>query len=163
LMGNINFMPDQTKPNLEPIDENDLNLKEKFIGGAGIKKTALEKPEALPEKELTQAIEKRLEEKENSAEREAVYYKILSGITTKKPAVPGAADVSADAEAANRGMDAESKINNLIELAEIKGIPHAVKVARHMEDNYTLDEFHDRLLGEELHSALVKKGLIKEI
>ena len=32
-----------------------------------------------------------------------------------------------------------------------------------MEDNYTLDEFHDRLLGEELHKALVDKGIIKEI
>ena len=72
-------------------------------------------------------------------------------------------DVATDAATTNSGIDAESKITNLVQLAETKGIPHAVKVARHMEDNYTLDEFHDRLLGEELHDALVKNGMIKEI
>ena len=44
-----------------------------------------------------------------------------------------------------------------------QGVIHAVKVARHLDDNYAMDEFHDRLMAEELHDALVKKGLIKEL
>ena len=44
-----------------------------------------------------------------------------------------------------------------------KGVVHAVKVARHLEDNYALDEFHDRMLADELHEALIKKGLIEEV
>jgi hypothetical protein len=40
---------------------------------------------------------------------------------------------------------------------------HAVKVARHLEDDYVLDTFHDKLLADELHDALLKKGLIEEI
>jgi len=36
-------------------------------------------------------------------------------------------------------------------------------VARHLQDNYALDEFHDRLLAQEFHDALIKKGLIEEI
>ena len=40
---------------------------------------------------------------------------------------------------------------------------HAVKVARHLEDNYVLDEMHSRLLSQELHDALVKKGFLKDL
>jgi hypothetical protein len=48
-------------------------------------------------------------------------------------------------------------------LAEAKGVVHAVKVAQHLEDNYLLDELHDRLLATDLHDALVKKGMITEV
>lgn len=154
-------MADETKSNLEPIEEGELNLKEKFIGGAEPK----EKPENIGEdkKETIHSIEGAVERKEGSVEKEAAYSKILSKVASQKQEIYGAEDVSTDAETANKGMDAESKIASLVQLAQTKGIPHAVKVARHMEDNYTLDEFHDRLLGEELHNALVKKGLIKEL
>jgi hypothetical protein len=149
-------MTDQIKPNLEPIEDSDLNLKEKFLGGKG--KNEAPAKDAGPEIKAEATPEK----KEGMAEKESAYAKILSKVSAQKPPVL-TSEVPADAEAANAGIDAESKINNLVQLAETKGIPHAVKVARHMEDNYTLDEFHDRLLGEELHSALVKRGMIKEI
>jgi hypothetical protein len=32
-----------------------------------------------------------------------------------------------------------------------------------MQDNYVLDTFHDRMLADDLHDALVKKGMIKEL
>ena len=60
-------------------------------------------------------------------------------------------------------MDAETQIQHLVDLAQQKGIMHAVKVARHMEDNYILDTFHDKMLADELHDALIKKGMIKEM
>lgn len=148
-------MTDEIISNLEPIDENDLNLKEKFSGGEA-------KKEANVKEEVPQIVEKKIERKEGSAEKETAYAKILSKIPAQNQAVI-ADDVAGDADSANAGIDAESKINNLVKIAETKGIAHAVKVARHLEDNYTLDEFHDRLLSEELHKALVAKGIIKEI
>lgn len=156
-------MAEETKSNLEPIEESDLGLKEKFIGGAKIEKkeSAGGNVPELKTEEM-HSIEGGAERKEGAAEKEAAYSKILSKVSSASQAVKKE-DVAADAETANVGTDAESKIKNLVVLAQTKGIPHAVKVARHMEDNYTLDEFHDRLLGEELHSALVQKGMIKEI
>lgn len=153
-------MSDEIKSNLEPIEESDLGLKEKFIGDAKIEKSESIAPEKVAEK--IHSIEGSVEKKEGTVEKEAAYSKILSKVSTSGQSAQKH-DVAADAELASQGTDAESKIKNLVVLAETKGIPHAVKVARHMEDNYTLDEFHDRLLGEELHSALVQKGMIKEI
>jgi hypothetical protein len=49
-----------------------------------------------------------------------------------------------------------------VDIALEKGVIHAVNVAKHLEDNYVLDMFHDKLLSDELHEALMKKGLIEE-
>lgn len=152
-------MVDEIKSNLEPIEEGDLNLQEKFAGDKLVEGSSSEvKTEAI------HSIEGTVERKEGMAEKESAYSKILSKLGGQKPVVlTSDADVASDAAVANVGIDAESKITNLVQLAETKGIPHAVKVARHLEDNYTLDEFHDRLLGEELHDALVQKGMIREL
>ncbi|MDQ1284178.1 MAG: hypothetical protein QG620_526 [Patescibacteria group bacterium] len=148
-------MGDELKPNLEPIEESDMNLKEKFLGGVA-NETPEKKAENIPVPEAAP------ERKEGSAEKEAAYAKILAKVPA--PAAVAVNDVASDADdIANLEKEKESKIEKLVTLAEMKGIPHAVKVARHMEDNYVLDEFHDRLLGEELHNALVKKGMIKEL
>jgi hypothetical protein len=153
-------MSDITKPNLEPIEESDLNLKEKFLGGGTVKKEAVSS-EVIVETPKTPEVS--LERREGAVEKEEAYSKILSKVNSQKQTLTAEEDVKTDADNANSAIDAESKISNLVALAETKGIAHAVKVARHMEDNYTLDEFHDRLLGEELHLALLQKGLIKEI
>ncbi|HRZ95373.1 MAG TPA: hypothetical protein P5262_02280 [Candidatus Moranbacteria bacterium] len=159
-------MPDQ-QINPEPIEEKDVNLKEKFPEGSEAKQPEelkiseqkTEKPalEQLPKMEQ----ESTLERKEGIAEKEDAYAKILSKVADGKTAKDE--DISADAEMAMRQKDAEAKVNNLVTLAETKGLAHAVKVARHMENNYVLDEFHDKLLSDELHEFLAKKGLIKEI
>lgn len=151
-------MVDEIKSNLEPIGEGDLDMKKKFAGENSIND---ETPEAKVED--IHLIEGSVERKEGSAEKESAYSKILSKIGSQTHQTTSDDDVKNDAVSVNVGMDAESKVTNLVKLAETKGIPHAVKVARHLEDNYTLDEFHDRLLGEELHDALVKKGMIREI
>ncbi|MFZ2976131.1 MAG: hypothetical protein WA055_05910 [Candidatus Moraniibacteriota bacterium] len=149
-------MTDEIKSNLEPIEEGDLNLKEKFTGGGKVENIARDKEEeAFPTPE-------KIERKEGVVEKEAAYSKILSKLPAQSQKVQ-TDDVATDAISVNTGIDAESKIDNLIKIAETKSIVHAVKVAQHMEDNYILDEFHDRMLGEELHNALVAKGMIKEI
>jgi len=155
-------MADETKANLEPIGEGDLSLKEKFLGGALPEKTT---GDVAPKEEVITAPEsivEKPERREGAMEKDDAYANILSKVSSQK-AVPADDDVSSDAAVVNQEIDAESKINNLVNLAATKSIAHAVNVARHLEDNYVLDEFHDRLLSDELHDALVKKGLIKEV
>ncbi|MCX6761407.1 MAG: hypothetical protein NTY33_00965 [Candidatus Moranbacteria bacterium] len=146
---------------LEPIEEGDLDLKTKFLKG-GVSPEKMAAP-SLPKAEAEKApAPEAPERKEGRMEKEDAYAKILSKAPVQNQNMP-VADVATDATSANAEIDVESKIGNLIKLAETKGIPHAVKVARHMEDNYALDEFHDRMLGEELHKALVAKGMIREV
>jgi hypothetical protein len=151
----MKHMPDETRPNLEPLDEGELNFQEKVNG----KMDSLADFKVSPEKVKTP--EQSVERKEGQLEDDDSYAKILSQVTTHAPVVQD--EVPQDAHVISKEQDAVNKIKNLVNLAQMKGIPHAVKVARHLEDNYLLDEFHDRLLSEELHNALVQKGLIKEI
>ena len=144
-------------PNLEPIEDKDLDLKNKFAGS--MEKAPEEKN--APSVENAPAPENAPERKEGVAEKEEAYSKILSKVKVAKP--PSDDSVSTDAQDANSAQSAEAKVEKLVNLAMQKGVVHAVKVARHLEDNYVLDEFHDRLLADELHDALLKKGLIKEI
>lgn len=152
-------MVDEIKSNLEPIEESDLNLENKFVkGGADTKKA---EDAGMPENISETAPAREMpERKEGAMEKDSAYSKILSKIKTASSAVQS--DISTDAKAASEETDYESKIVKLVEIAETKGVAHAVKVAQHLEDNYTLDELHDRLLAEDLHNALVKKGMIRE-
>lgn len=156
-------MADAPKSNLEPIEENDMDLAAKF-GGKARAVENIESAEAKPEfKEAPVVIEKPVERKEGSAEKEAAYAKILSKAPVQAPTASNEEEVKKDAEMVNLEKDAESKINNLLGLAQNKGVIHAVKVAQHYEDNYVMDELHDRLLADELHDALIQKGLIKDL
>lgn len=136
---------------MEPIEEKDLDMENKFS----------EKTEKNSQETIS-SLEIKPERKEGAAEKDDSYAKILSKLKTQTVAADDDA-VKNDAEATSQEKDAEAKINMLINLAQQKGVIHAVKVARHLEDSYTLDEFHDRLLADELHDALVAKGLIKEL
>lgn len=153
-------MADDLKSNLEPVEDADLNLKNKFLGNAekiaaGAKKETGKKVESL------MFGEKAPERKEGAAEKEAAYSRILSKVKT--PTASADDSIAGDAKSTSAERSAEAKIERLVQLATQKGVIHAVKVARHLDDNYALDEFHDRLMAEELHDALVKKGLIKEL
>lgn len=149
--------------NLEPIDEGDVDLASKF-GGKSKSVEIVKNVETVPEvKEAPAVPEQIVERKEGSAEKEAAYAKILSKVPTPAPAVSGEEEVKKDAQAVSLEQDAESRIGNLLGLAQTKGVIHAVKVAQHYEDNYVMDEFHDRMLADELHDALMQKGLIKDL
>lgn len=141
------------KSNLEPIDESDLNLESKFRGGAPDLSHQQETPLASVEQEKPQEIA--------AGEKDSAYGNILTKVQTQQSFDP--ATVASDAATGSQMTDAESQIQHLVDIAQQKGVMHAVKVARHMEDNYVLDTFHDRLLAEELHDALVAKGMIKEL
>jgi len=154
------------KSNLEPIDESDLDLKDKFLTGTVAKKEQVDLPEeASASVETPSFPENDVERKEGALEKEASYSKILSKIPsdTPQPQPSTSNNVSLDAKETSEMKDYESKLEKLVGIAESKGVVHAVKVARHMEDNYLLDELHDRLLSEDLHDELIRKGLITQI
>jgi len=141
--------------NLEPIEEKDLNLKDKFFEkpeDVSSRDKSIEDP-ALPESVA--------ERKEGEMEKDDSYSKILSKVKTTQLADDQTVPI--DAQSASVEETAERKVENLVQLAMQKGVVHAVKVAKHLQDNYALDEFHDRLLADELHDSLIKNGLIENI
>jgi len=145
-------MADEIKSNLEPIEEKDLDVGGKFKESWPAKK---ETPESAGEK----APELVLERQEGAVEKDDSYLKILSKVKSQATSADDDS-IKTDAQTVSEAQDAEAKISRLVNLAMQKGVHHAVKVARHLEDNYVLDELHDRLLADELHDELVKKGLI---
>jgi len=143
------------KSNLEPIDDKDLDLERKLGRSLSENPVAQEAQVFAVEKEMPIEI--------SSAEKDSAYGKILSKVQTQATDDTDQAEVSRDAQIGSTKIDAEAQVQHLIDLAGQKGVVHAVKVARHMEDNYILDTFHDKLLADELHSALVTRGMIKEL
>lgn len=149
-------MSDEKTTNLEPIDDNDLAKKFGHIekGDFGNKKEEGKEEISFNEKkEVAQEIV--------SAEKDDSYNNILSKIKKKSGDDDGVGNIASDAENVSKKTDAESQIQHLVDIAINKDVVHAVKVAKHLEDNYVLDMFHDKLLSDELHSALSEKGLIK--
>ena len=68
-------------------------------------------------------------------------------------------EVRSDADR-TAALDEESRITHLVSLAETKGVPHAVQVARSLKDFYALDMMHDEL-AEQFHAALHKGNALR--
>lgn len=145
------------KSNLEPIEESDLNLEAKLKGGKMPIYNSQEAPKPFyVEKEKAQEVV--------SGEKDNAYGNILAKVQAVQPTQSfDPSTIASDAQAGLKITDADSQVQHLVDIAQQKGVVHAVKVAQHMENNYILDTFHDRMLADELHDALVQKGMIKEI
>ena len=154
-------MAEETKSNLEPVEESDLDLEKKFRGVENKPSPEKKIDKSEKSKETLLKTKKEAAGEIISAEKDSVYGKILSKVK-KQPAKPAGSDyeIQTDAQTASNKSDAESQIQHLADIALNKGVVHAVKVAKHLEDNYVLDMFHDKLLADEFHKALVEKGLI---
>lgn len=91
---------------------------------------------------------------------EGKYEEILSKVSPKGAAAASAdEDVVLDAKHISATIDEESKIQKLLDLASAKGVVHAVKVARSLNDYYALDQMHDAL-ADKLYQGLLEQGLI---
>lgn len=95
---------------------------------------------------------------EVKSENEALYQKILSSVST---APTHDDDIKDDAQKVSLQLDADSKVSQLTDLALNKGVVHAIKVAKHLNDFYVLDRMHDDLANR-LYESLKQKGLIEE-
>lgn len=144
------------KSNLEPIEESDLDLEGKIKRGSVDFSREETSPFANIEQEFPQEV--------SSTEKDDAYGKILSKVqTTQFSDEFDQTIIASDAKTGFEKMDAQSQVQHLVDIAGQKGVVHAVKVAQHMQDNYILDTFHDRMLADDLHDALVSKGMIEEI
>jgi hypothetical protein len=88
----------------------------------------------------------------------------FSEILNKVGGTAGASDdgqLAIDAHTVSKQTDAESQVAELLQMASIKGVPYAVKVARKLGDYYVLDKMHDELV-EKFYEALKAKGMIEE-
>lgn len=57
----------------------------------------------------------------------------------------------------------EDQITKIVDLASKKDPYFAIKVAKHIDNNYILDRVHDGLTEPQVRDALIKKGLLEEI
>lgn len=98
------------------------------------------------------------EQKEDRAEGK--YKEILATVVpTTASSTHTDEDVLLDAKHVNATVDEESKIQKILDLAGTKGVVHAVKVARTLDDYYALDQVHDAL-ADRLYEGLLARGLI---
>ena len=148
------FIWNMIKSNLEPIEEGDLSLDRINKEDTNFSNEQVTSQTSM-EREMPREI--------SAAEKDTAYGKILSQVQTQSTDQNSMSLVADDAKTGAQKMDAESQVQHLVDIAGQKGVVHAVKVAQHMQDNYILDTFHDRMLGQELHDALIRKGLIKEL
>lgn len=71
------------------------------------------------------------------------------------------AQVELDAKSVYNETDEEARITKLLSLVETKGPEYAVRVARHLDDNYVLDRIHDELTGR-FYETLKAKGVVRD-
>ena len=118
----------------------------------------VEEPTSAATKEIIPAKKRELLEGGNEQVSERLS-SLLSVVSTTSP-VPDPAQVSTDAATVHAATDAASQVNQLVALAQTKGLAHAVAVARQMNDFYVLDTMHDELV-DQFYEALRTKGLIE--
>lgn len=59
--------------------------------------------------------------------------------------------------------DPEKQIEQIVQLAITHDPYYAVKVAKHMDDNYVMNEIHDRLVEAQVREELLKRGLLRTL
>jgi hypothetical protein len=97
---------------------------------------------------------------ESRGERESLYQRILASVSSSSATQGDENDVDDDAKKIAQKQDADSQSRQLADLAMVKGVAHAVKVARRVGDFYVLDQMHDDLANR-LYENLKQKGLIR--
>jgi hypothetical protein len=107
------------------------------------------------ERELSSQVESEVPPERLEAKGER-YAQLLSRV---QQASTDDDEVEADAQTVGTLEEAEKRIHTLVEMAQIKGVAHAVRVAKRMNDLYVLDTMHDEL-ADELYEGLLAKGLI---
>lgn len=72
-------------------------------------------------------------------------------------------DVKKHAHEVYQIQDPAQQIERIVQIAITHDPVHAIKVAQHLDDNYVLNEVHDRLVEDQVREELIKRGLLKEI
>jgi len=122
----------------------------------------LEKPNVAAEAPQAPVAPEQESRGEKKSERlEGKYHEILSRVLPPSSASQHSDNPILDAKSIAATVDEESKIQKLLDLAQSKGVAHAVKVARELKDYYALDRMHDALV-DKLYEGLLSRGLIQK-
>lgn len=141
---------DEKRSYLEEIDDADIKAPELRLDTQVVRGTSIERQSAS---EIGQ--ESIGEHEDRNSE---VYEKILKSIPENTQHDTA---IHTDSQMLSVEMDADSRVTQLVDLAESKGVVHAVKVAKNLHNNYQLDMLHAKLSAEDVRDALVKKGFLK--
>lgn len=132
----------------------------------GFGPAALEHPEsdsfATKEESLAEATPGIPESEPAAPEKGEKYEQLLSAVTqtqTTSSQTATGTDPKIDLAHLQTFESEEEKIEQLVKLAQTKGVVHAVQVATRLKDYYALDMFHDELV-DNLYDALLAQGLI---
>ena len=89
------------------------------------------------------------------------YEKLLSAVgqTASPQAIVTNDEAKVDIDHLQTFESEEEKIEQLVKLAQTKGVVHAVQVANRLKDYYALDMLHDELT-DNFYDALLAQGLI---
>lgn len=128
----------------------------------GFGPAALENPEtdnfATKEESLAEAPS--IPESEPAPESGAKYEKLLNSVAqSSSTQTVTDDDAKIDLDHLQAFESEEEKIEQLVKLAQTKGVVHAVQVATRLKDYYALDMFHDELV-DNLYDRLLAEGLI---
>lgn len=118
-------------------------------------RTEVSSSEARVDRDLSSRVEGEMSQERLEAKGEQ-YAQLLSQV---QQANTNDDEVEVDAAAVGAMAEAEQKVHKLVELAQIKGVTHAIRVAKRMDDLYVLDTVHDEL-ADKLYGELLAKGLI---
>ncbi|MDD5083770.1 MAG: hypothetical protein PHT88_02415 [Candidatus Moranbacteria bacterium] len=140
-------MPEEKNAYTEPIEGSAAKERHVLEGMSGNTLENIGTPEFSAEK-VTDV----------KSESEILYQRILTALPST-----GAHDdaIHQDADKVALQTDADSKVAQLVDLAVAKGVVHAVKVARRLNDFYVLDQMHDDLANK-FYESLKQNGLIAE-
>lgn len=115
--------------------------------------------ESSPPQESAPVVEQETDTEKVLEGKSERYSQILSQVGRAQTTTDD--EIDTDAHAVGAVEAAEEKVHKLVELAQVKGVAHAVRVAKRMNDLYVLDTMHDEL-ADKLYDGLLAKGLIEK-
>ncbi len=115
----------------------------------------IEKIYSKKEKEIEGKEE--MEKREFFQEKEKMILEKLEEEGVKMRIDPDLEEEAAERAEEIKSLNKKGKISRLLNLAEEKGIPFAVKVALSINDPYTLDIFHDIMARDEFYKRFSGK------
>ena len=141
---------EKIKENLTEINEADLNKSAEGFGN-GVNSSGAEN---ITKQELYKKEEQRVEQAiEKTGE------KLKQGVPTTQTDEDNGEDVQVQAKEIAK-LDANDQVNHLVQIAETKNPYLALRIAKHLNDNYVLDELHSDLTEDKMRELFVKKGLL---
>ena len=142
---------EKTKENLEEI-EADFNESVKVFDDGIDNRPSRQKD--------TQELYKKDERKiERAIERSGEKLKQATSATRSGDDEDEDEDIQTQAKEIAK-LDADDQVNHLIKIAERKNPYLALRIAKHLNDNYVLDELHSDLTEDRMRELFINKGFL---